>query len=181
MEIEYNQMLEDILTFNRYHTAHSPTIKALRLRGAVTIPVLILVFYGILLLLQRDPGAAALKLWFLPAIALLYLIIYPACFRRSAEANVKRVLAEGANKGMLGWHKIHLTPDMITQTTEYRQTSVKWEAVEKVIRGNGYLYVYDSALTAMVIPEHAFPTQEEFLSFAGRAQDYFSAKQQTSD
>lgn len=177
MEIEYNLTFEDIMAFNRYHHANSPTIQAQRLKGMLVVPACILLLYGIVIALSDMPAWTAEKLWFIPCVAIFYVLVYPRTFKKAVEKNVRLVLEEGSNKGVLGWHKVSLNADMITETTEYRQTSVKWEAIEKVVRGDGYLYVYHSSITAVVIPEGAFPNQDAFIAFTGKAQDFYSAKQ----
>ena len=56
----------------------------------------------------------------------------------------------------------------------FKTSAVRWEAVDKVVRGDGYLFVYISALSAYIIPEHAFDSEKSFFDFCGQAIDFFS-------
>ncbi len=174
MIAEFDLTLDDHLAFQEYHLKHSPSIRALRLKNWLALPAGLGLLYGFMLMVSPNPSLAVKGHWPLIAVGVVWLMGFPFWFHKAMLRNVRTLLEEGSNKGMLGKHTITISPETITQAMRYQTSAVRWEAVDKVVRGEGYLFVYISAVNAYIIPEHAFDGEKAFFDFCGQAIDYFS-------
>lgn len=82
---------------------------------------------------------------------------------------VEKMLKEGPNRGLVGRHTLILSPEGIRDLSEVGETSSLWASVEKVIRDPNYLLIYNSAVSAYVIPAKAFSSATDLQAFADYA------------
>src|SRR5437588_2608321 len=115
MKIRYENTLEDIVAFNRYHFAHSPALQTQRVAVAVVawalpvalvVPVLLAWFsaprQGDNIGLAIEVVLLAVLLGFVGLLAFFWAWIVRRVFAWSIDWQTRRLLKEGANKGLLG-------------------------------------------------------------------------------
>lgn len=151
MKIRYENSLEDLVAFNRYHCDHSPTLRQMKWLLIWAFPLCILLVAVPLTLLAGalEMSAAA------AAIAALYALVMPGVFRRSVDWQTRKLYSEGANKGVLGEHELELTGDDLIERTPYGEQRMQLQAIERVATAGGYTFIYLSAIMAFVVPQDA--------------------------
>lgn len=177
-EITYQLTLEDLAAFNRYHAEHSPFYRQMKLRAWLAVPAY-MVLVGLFAVLLSGTYVQTLKdFWPLWALAAVYALYYPFLYRKQMARTLKSVLAEGKNLGVIGPHAVRITPEALYLRDAYRSSSIRWPAVEQIVRGRGYLYLYIAATQAAIVPERAFSSQKAFFEFCSQTIDYHGAAQQ---
>jgi hypothetical protein len=151
MRIRYENSIEDLVAFNRYHCNHSPTVRRARLLAMCFWMAVALGAGAAVALIAKEPvvGAAGV------IGAVVGLLLTPGAFRRQTDRAVRRLLKEGANKAVLGSHELELVGDELVERTPFGETRMRIEAVERVVSDGGYTFIYVSAVGAHVIPHSA--------------------------
>jgi hypothetical protein len=160
MTLEYEIALDDVVAFNLYHFDHSRVARRNRNLARYGVPV----FLGLLVAaIDFPPSPVPIVAWILGAV--LFVIIWPWIERRITRRYVTRFFLEGQNKAMFGKHTLKVLPDSIVETSEHGETSVSWDAVEKIVKTDDMIYIYGSAVAAFLVPRRAFQTEEAFNEF----------------
>ena len=77
-----------------------------------------------------------------------------------AQRNVRRFLAEGSNRTLLGWRELALVHGRLILKSELVESSLDLRTIEKIVHGGNYTYVYISSITAYMIPMNLYPEDE---------------------
>jgi hypothetical protein len=94
--------------------------------------------------------------------------------RKRVRKTVLRMLEEGKNRGMLGPKEVVIDPVEICAAGADRATTARWPAVERIVTAEEALYVYISAVEAIIVPRRAFASPSEFDAFAEAARRHQS-------
>jgi hypothetical protein len=176
MTAEYELTKDDVSVFNLYHHCHSPTARRQYYRSwFVPAAVWLMVCTGIWYLADRERGAPLRT--FLDLLPLfsgvpLYLLYFPWAYRRKLRKIVDGMVSEGQNRRLFGRHTVVLSPESITESDEFGQTSTVWRGVERVVRAGDHVFIYISALAAIIVPRRAFAGASEFEEFVRAASGY---------
>ena len=176
MQLEYNLNPEDYIRFNEYHFAHSPMVRRNKwfffvlppLAGCVTVllmPAHIMAKVITLLLL--------LIIW--PCFALLY---WPAAIRH----RLHKFMREGDNTTHFGKHIISISPDGLEEMSDTAKNSVKWKGITKLVTAEHGLYLYNSAVSAYIVPNSAFTSEaqrQEFIETSIRYREQAAGLRET--
>ena len=60
--------------------------------------------------------------------------------------------SEGQNRGLLSRHRVTISPEGVTESGEFGQTSTMWRAVERIAVADEHAYIYTNALAAIIVP-----------------------------
>ncbi len=178
MTVEYEITKDDLIAFNLYHQRHSPTARRQYLRVWFIPPVVwLLICAGLWYLADRSRGKPAQT--FLDLLPLLsgvpiYLLTFPWLYRRKLRKIVDGMVSEGQNRGLLGLHRVTLSPESVTESSAHGQSSTAWRGVERVVSADAhaYIYIYINALAAIIVPRRAFAGAAEFEHFIRTAKDH---------
>jgi hypothetical protein len=176
MEVEYELTLDDLVAFHEYHCAHSPTIQRQYHRGWWRLPIIVMALWALLGWRSGAFAQFAADEWYWLLLVPVWLITYPWRWHRAQRRAVVNLWNEGENAGSLGRQKLTITPETVMQSNAYREVRTRWEAVEKMERTEHYVFIYFSALHALILPRRAFLTDGEFLRFVGEALHFHEAK-----
>ena len=165
MMISYKLTEQDFIDFNVYHMNNSKTMKKTvlmqRLFGPLSFIIGIFVAYKI----------TDIPLWYwsicFAIAAVLWFALYPKMLERRIRKQVKKMLSEGQNKILLSDTTLTVNEEGIKCTTEYNETNTKFSAINKVEITNKHIFVYNNAVSAIIIPLSAFETQNEVDKFHG--------------
>ena len=173
MTAEYELNKEDLMAFNLYHHARSPTARRQYLRSwFIPAFVWLLVCTGIWYMADRErgnPSQTFLDLLPLFSGVPVYLVCFPWTYRRKLKKIVDGMVSEGNNRDLFSRHRVTVSAESITDFSEFGQSSTAWLAVERVAMDHEYAYVYTSALAAIIVPRRAFSTSGAFEEFAHAA------------
>ena len=176
MTAEYEITKDDLRAFNLYHHRHSPTARRQYLRSWF-VPAFIglLIVAGIWYVADRERGTPLrtfLDLLPLFGFVPLYLLYFPWAYRRKLRKIVAGMVSEGKNRGLFSRHRVTISPETVTDSSEHGQTSTAWRAVEKVAAADEHAYIYTNALAAIIVPRRAFAGPSEFEEFVRTARGY---------
>jgi len=158
MEIKYNLTEEDYIHFNLFHIKNSKTaIRSLNIQrfiGPIIFIISAFVFSKI-----GDVPFLGLFITFL-VMSILWIFLYPKYFYSHVIRHVKKMIKEGKNDGLLGEHKMMLTEEGIIDTTANGETKVNWSGIESYKEDNDYFYLYNSSVSAYILPKRKLDSEE---------------------
>jgi YcxB-like protein len=171
-----NLTKEDWSAFNYYHHFHSPTTRRQYLRGWFGSAIIVLLIcLGVSLIASLNsphPGSTFPVLLPLFSAVLLCLVWFPWVYRHKVRNIVAGMIGEGRNRTLLGRQRVSISPEGISRSSDFDQTSTRWSAVERVIKDKDHAFVYTRALTAIIIPRRTFADVVAFDDFVLRATGY---------
>jgi len=178
MVAEFELTPEDLRAFNHFHYAHSPAMRRQYLRQWFTFPVVWLLLCVLIWYFadrtRGTPVRTFLDLWPLFAGVPFWLIYFPLAYRWKLRKIIAAMLAEGKSRSLFTRHRVSLSPDGVTDSTEFGQNSAKWGAVERVVGNDDYAFIYTNALAAAIVPRRAFASASDFEEFIKLASTHFA-------
>jgi hypothetical protein len=176
MTAEYEITKDDLIAFNLYHQRHSPTARRQYLIVWIAPAVVwLLLCTGLWFLADRPRGTPMQTLLDLLPLFCgvpVYLLIFPWLYRRKLSKIVDGMVSEGQNRGLLGRHRVTLSPENVTESSAHGQSSTAWRGVEKVAVADTCAYIYINALAAIIVPRRAFADAKKFENFIRTAKDH---------
>ena len=176
MIAKYEITKDDLNAFNLYHHRHSPTARRQYLRSwFVPAFIWLIVCTGVWYLADRERGTPLRT--FLDLLPLfsgvpLYLVYFPWAYRRKLRKIIAGMVSEGQSRGLFTRHRVTISPEAVTDTSEFGQTSTAWRAVERVATADEHAYIYTSALAAIIVSRRAFAGPSEFQEFVRTARGH---------
>lgn len=164
MKIRFETTIDDVMAFNRFHMANSPTWRRQVWTQSLIIPgVFALLFF--FLFFVSDVGQAINVVMWPTAIMLVIVSIGSVVFVRwfmssSLDSNTRKFLAEGRNRIMFGWREMELVNNRLVLKTELMESSLDLRAIEKIVRDENYTFVYIASVSAYMIPMTLYPEDE---------------------
>jgi len=167
MQVEYQLTLEDLVAFNWHYSSTSATARRRywsNLAWAILAALVVVVLWP-------GWGGRARVLYLVP-FSLVFLLIYPACYRRLVTLNSRKLYSEGQNKGVIGNHIIVIDAEGIREISAVGESRTSWEGVERIDQSDEYVFLYIGSVMAHVIPKRAFVGDHEATRFYEQAQSY---------
>lgn len=163
MTIKYDINEKDYVDFNLYHVNTSKEMKKriflLRVIGPITFMFMSFVAYDI----------TDIPLWYWLCIfcvaGLLWFLLYPKLVNKRLKAHVSKMLSEGKNDDLIGEHTLELNEEEMISTSEQSMSKVKWSVFNRVERTEEYIYIYNTAVSAYIVPLRAFKDEKEINEF----------------
>lgn len=169
MEINYTLTEEDYLNFNMYHVKNSKTaVKSLKLQRFIT-PLFFIVFAFVFSAIADVSFWGLFIIFFV--IGILWVLFYPSYFYSVVRRQTKKMIQEGENEGLLGKHHLVMTEEGITETTSSGKTKVCWGSLKDFKEDDKNFYLYNSGLSAIILPKRAVTNIEEVYAYIKRNAD----------
>jgi len=164
MKFEFQQTVEDIINFNQFQLENSDTIKSTITKQRMALAIM----YIIVVLFFFRKGVTEIS----TALAIIYtIIVMPIVYYynkyvywRSRRA-VRKMLAEGKNKSMIGKQNITFLAKTIIAKNEYSSTEYQYSLIEKLRENEDYFFLYTSSIQALLIKKELFETKEKMTEF----------------
>lgn len=176
MTVEYELGLEDVVAFQLHHERHSRAgarcfRTAWRGSAIVWVGVSVLVWYCFVSNGYSPVDAARL------ALPLFILVVYCLWrYPRNYFARIQQIATEqyleGNNRGLFCRHRLTISPEGVSDETEFGEGKSAWAAVEQVGANADYFFVYLSAASAFIVPRRAFVHDWNFDDFVATARRY---------
>lgn len=163
MEIEYELTEEDVVAFNLYHVKNTKVGKN-SLQWQRYISPLIFLLFAYFLSLFTDMAKGPLFATF-AVTAIAWVILYPKYFYFHITRQVRKMLKEGKNDGLVGEHKMKLNKAGVRDTTSVGETNVQWPGVKRLIEDADYIYMYTSTVSAYILPKRDLYSVEGLKSY----------------
>ena len=180
MSVAFENTKEDLIAFNLYHHAHSPTTRRQLQQPWIRTTAIWLLVFGLIWFFADQRRGTPLQT-FLDLLPLLYgligyllfvLVYYPFAYRRTIRKTVDSMADEGKNRGLLGPHRVTLTAESIIEATDFSESTTSWKAVERVANSGEHAFIYVNSLAAIMVPRRAFAGVAEFNEFVNAATVY---------
>lgn len=163
MEITYELTEEDYLQFNLYHVKHSATaVKSLKWQRFLT-PVFFLVIAYLFSVIGE--GSAIFSFIVFGVFGIIWVVYYPKYFYRVVGRQTKKMLKEGKNDGILGKQQMMLSQEGIIHVAVNRESRTQWMGIQKIVEDNDYFYLYNSAVSAYILPKRAVANVREVKAY----------------
>ncbi|WP_381482139.1 YcxB family protein [Sporosarcina contaminans] len=151
MEIRYELTEEDVVAFNVYHVKNSNIGRNSLRWQRLASPLIFLLFAYLLSIFTEIPAAPLLSTFTITAV--IWVLFYPKYFYWHITRQVRKMLKEGKNEGLIGEHVLKMQKKGITDSTQNGETIVNWEAIKSFKEDIGHFYLYNSAISAYIIPK----------------------------
>jgi hypothetical protein len=176
MTAEYEITKEDFIAYNLYHHRHSPTARRQYL-WAWLLPAFLwlIVCVAIWYFADRNRGTPLRTfLHLLPLFSAvpLHLLYFPWAYKRKLRKTVDGMASEGRNEGLFSRHRVTISPEGVTDSSEHIQTSSAWRAIEQIASTEDHAYIYINAMAALIVPRRGFSSPSEFDEFVRTARQY---------
>jgi hypothetical protein len=167
MTIEFELVIDDLINFNLFHMAHSPSSQRVLLLNRLLVSILIIpCSLGVIYLKWHVLTPFAFIVSFL--VSAIMFFIFPNIHKTFVVNRIQKMLVEGDNSTVFGHQAITVTPEYILTKTDLTESKLNWSSIVKVIDNDNYVFLYVSATSAIVIPQKAFSTsttKQQFLDY----------------
>ncbi|UTW64383.1 YcxB family protein [bacterium SCSIO 12741] len=160
MTLQFDFDMEDWMEFQKHFIANSKRMK--RTKWMITlIPPVIMAFVFLSNLSKREGGEIAFGA--MVVMMGLWIWLYPKRFDKRVLKQVRNTIESGDNSAILGSTSIQFEEEGITHKTPEVERKLKWSGIKRVGESDEYFFLYDSAVSAIVIPKKKIQVAEEEL------------------
>lgn len=149
MLIRYSLTEEDVVAFCEYHVATSPMIRRQMARARFLYPLWFL-GCGVVLWFALERPAFPIAFSF---VAVAWIIWWPSYWKRHYRKQVIGLYREGRNTSLFGDHELELGSEgPVAKSPSGEESKYRWSSIERVEQTPEYLFLYVSALQAIIVP-----------------------------
>ena len=147
--LRYEVDFDDIMEFQRFHYAHSPTMRNQRY-GLIGFVSLVTIAFCLQTLseypLSHRFAMAA------PLVLLNGFVVY-FYLKWSITRQTRKLNREGSNLGILGEHELRLDEKGLTEITSVNESRYTYSGLSRIEETSDYAFIYISTLQAHVVPK----------------------------
>lgn len=154
MKIEFELTEQDFVDFNIFHFENSKSVRSAHRKARFLAPVLFMAIPFVM----KNVSEIPFLYWFVIflILSILWVTLYPARMKKSIEKSVRKVLLERPNS-IFGKKTVTLTDKGILTSGEDNNSEISYSAISEISESKkGTLYLYNSSLSAIIIPQSAF-------------------------
>ncbi|MBN1390462.1 MAG: YcxB family protein [Candidatus Thermoplasmatota archaeon] len=177
MEIEYEETPYDLEKSFEYNLKETNTARNYRI--IIGLFIILVFIIGILSFLifgsiedpLGEPFPFVISFTFLSTI--VYFFIKYIVLKRNINNIIAKETIKGKNiKSYLGKNKIRIDSDGLHRSNYYRDEHVRWEGIVKMKSTKEHIFVYDTDLSALIIPIKAFHSTKQKNDFLNELRKY---------
>lgn len=150
MKIRFENTVEDLVLFNRYHWDHSPRSRRTK-RWLLAVPLLLVLgpAIGVGLWVQIP--------WFYllagaVVLSALYLTFAPGAFNRALDRQIRWMYSGQAGVTLIGEHELELTATELIERADEEESSMELSAIDRVASTATHTWIYLTSVQAIIIP-----------------------------
>jgi hypothetical protein len=164
MELEFERTPQDVIDFNLYHMEHSDVSRRELLTQRVLASLLTAAF---VLGLSLWPPARfnALMLGAAVFTGVVIYFIYPVLVRQSTLGRLRKLVREGKNDTLFGRQTVTILSEGILARNQSAESKIQWAAVQQVAESERQLFLFTSAISALIIPKNCFKSEADTQAF----------------
>lgn len=102
-----------------------------------------------------------------------WYFIYPKRIEMNLKKQVMQRFSEGQNKDLLAENDMTVNEKEIIRVTDYKTTNIKWKTINKIEITKKHIFIFDSAISAIIIPMTAFESESNKKEFVDTIKEYF--------
>jgi hypothetical protein len=85
-------------------------------------------------------------------------------------------LKEGNNETMFGPQRVAISPEGLLASNKTIESKIAWAAVQQIAEAEKHLFLFTSAMNAIVIPKTAFKSDEAKQEFVRLVESYWKGR-----
>ncbi len=174
MKLEYEINEQDYIDLNVHHFENSKTIQSAHNKSRFAAPVLFLALPFVM------KNTSTIPFWYwmtmFGILAVLWVIFYPSWMKKYYIKQTKKMLREKTNNGILGQKTLSLTEQGIITQGDGDETLTSYGNISQVAEGKTAVYLYNSAVSAIIVPNRAFSSSEQKAEFIREVKNKIPAK-----
>jgi hypothetical protein len=168
MKIRFETTIDDVIAFNRFHFANSPTWRRQVWTQMLLVPGILAILLIVVFFLSNRHMEEDWTFGILAVVLLPFSVVWAVFMRwrlnAALESNTRKFLAEGSNRVMFGWREMELVNNRLVLKTELIESRLDLRAVEKIVSDGSYTFVYIGSTVAYLIPMRLYP-EDEYRAF----------------
>lgn len=151
MELTFNFELDDWMAFQEHFLKNSKQFKRSKVIATFMLPAM---FTGTIVFkyINGEP-ISMFGVLFFAMLSILWVLLYPRGMEKRSLKRMKRLIKTGDNTGIICEHKIILSKENITHITSDSEQKLKWKAIKKIEENHDYYFLYDTSVSAIIIPK----------------------------
>lgn len=159
MEIRYALTEQDFIDFNLHHIKTSKIRKKNIFIQRLIGPTVFLlgIFVG--------HRVTDIPLWywsiFFVIAGTIWFFLYPRRIKKAIRSQILKMLKESDNRGLLADQSLRVDEDGLNFSNEYSENKVKWNGFTRVDITDKHIFIFNSSVSAHIIPVSAFSTEEQ--------------------
>jgi hypothetical protein len=154
MEINYIITLDDLMRYGEHLYRTSDRVKRTRRVWCLFTPLLFAGWAGYYYLQVREFDWIFI---FIAAQVFTSALFLPRFIDRQSLKATYRQFIVRPEKSDSGSVRLIIESDAVTEVAPDRTTRRRWAELYKVEETDGYLYLFDTPKSAIIIPRHSFP------------------------
>lgn len=150
MEIEFDFEMSDWMEFQKNFLQNSKQFQRTKLIVTLMLPMI----FGMLILfdlIRERFNPVGLVVY--GVISILWVVFYPKRLINRTVNKARRMMEEGDNSGIIGRHTLVLHDDGIMDIGPDCESKIKWTGIKKIVETERYYFLYNTALSAIIIPK----------------------------
>lgn len=159
MNIQYELTEEDYINFNLYHIKNSKTGKRALMLQRFLSPLFFIIVSYVYSMIGNMPFLPLFITFFI--LSILWIVFYPKYFYRLITRNVRKMIKEGKNEGLIGQHQLKLSEERLVDTSSNKETTITWTGITGFKEDNGYFFLYNSSVSAYILPKREMDHVDE--------------------
>lgn len=158
MKLSFELTEQDYIDFNLHYFDTSPTMRRSHNKSRLAGTLLFFVLPPVL----RNMTDIPFWYWMttLGIAGILWFFYFPKMMKRLYTKQIRKLLKEQKNY-FIGKKTLELTSDGILTKGEDGESTVLYSSISKLQQHNGAIYLYNSAVSAIIIPADAFLSEKE--------------------
>lgn len=102
------------------------------------------------------------------------ILLLPKLIYKKTRKEIIGLYGEGKNTHFLEKNTVTLSPEGINKAGVTAETKISWSGVERIEESDKYLFIYISAVSALLIPREAFTDESHYVSFRQYLEKYLA-------
>lgn len=151
---------QDYIEFNIFHYSNSPAMKKQQIFMVVSVPV-VLILIALFYILFIRPESIIAPILICILISFVWVLGFPMIMKNQIKKQVTKLMDEGKKDDLTGEFTMIIDEEGITDGNTCRTVKSSFDTIEKITMDDKRLYIYNSAMSAFMIPHSAFGSTEK--------------------
>ena len=131
-----------------------------------------LVILFMIAFLEPRGSSSPIFYWLIFLFGSLYVFLYfPKAVEKSTIKQFRKNIAEDGNGAFIGKLVLEMDNGGITITNEHTSNMMKWSVFNRIELTDDHIFLYDSSVSAQIIPVSAFENADDKKSFYRQVED----------
>lgn len=161
-KIEFDFRIEDWMAFQEYYLEISAAHQRAKKIILWSFPLV-----GVILTIN---DLIHEEKWWIAAtafgvVSIPWLIWFPGFMHKTNLKRIEKTLSDGKNASLIGPHEIEIGEEGIRHKGPQSETMINWSGIEKMATTDDYIFVFDTTVSALIIPKVAADNPLEVENF----------------